>query len=75
MDKGRETGAECPPRTGELVLSAVQACRAVCEAWELYCEAPAPLSDEAEALLYRALRLARDCASDVFSSSSVSDRM
>ena len=60
---------------GELVLSAVQACRAVCDAWDLYCQAPAPLSGEAEALLWRALRLVRDCADDVFTNTSVSDKM
>ena len=53
---------------GELALTAVRACRAACEAWALFCAAPAPLSGEAEELLWRALRLARDCASDVFTS-------
>ena len=60
---------------GELVLSAVQACRAVIDAWELRCRSAEPWHDEAEELLYRALRLARDCASDVFANSPVCDKM
>ncbi|ACZ39686.1 hypothetical protein Sthe_2265 [Sphaerobacter thermophilus DSM 20745] len=75
MDKGRETGTGRPPRTGEFVLTAVQACRAVIEAWELRCAAPEPLSDEAEELLWRALRLARDCSADAFANSPASGKM
>lgn len=75
MDKGRETGTGRPPRTGELVLSAVQACRAVCDSWALLCAAPEPLSDEAEELLWRALRLARDCSADAFANSPASGKM
>ena len=75
MDKGRETGTGRPPRTGEFVLTAVQACRAACEAWALFCAAPAPLSGEAEELLWRALRLAQGCTADVFTSTSVSDKL
>ena len=75
MDKAREMGAGCPPRTGELVLNAVRACQAVGEAWALLCAAPEPLSGEAEELLWRALRLAQGCTSDVFTSSSVSDKI